>query len=52
MEFLQPACWADALAERAAYPDAVALAGGTDLMVEMNFDVRRPPRPAGPQPGA
>jgi CO/xanthine dehydrogenase FAD-binding subunit len=43
VEFLQPACWADALAERAAHPDAVALAGGTDIMVEMNFDVRRPP---------
>ena len=43
MEFLQPACWADALAERAAHPDALAVAGGTDVMVEMNFDARRPP---------
>lgn len=43
MEFLQPACWADALADRAAHPDALAVAGGTDVMVEMNFDARRPP---------
>ena len=43
MEFLQPDCWADALAERAAHPDALAVAGGTDVMVELNFDVRRPP---------
>jgi CO/xanthine dehydrogenase FAD-binding subunit len=43
VEFLQPDCWADALAERAAHPDALAVAGGTDVMVELNFDVRRPP---------
>jgi len=43
VEFLQPDCWADALAERAAHPDALAVAGGTDAMVELNFDVRRPP---------
>ena len=43
MEFLQPACWADALAAKAAHPDAVPIAGGTDLMVELNFDARRPP---------
>ena len=42
MDFLQPTSWADALALRAQAPDAVPLAGGTDLMVELNFDARRP----------
>ncbi len=42
MDFLQPTSWADALAVRAQAPDAVPLAGGTDLMVELNFDARRP----------
>jgi CO/xanthine dehydrogenase FAD-binding subunit len=42
MEFLQPATWTDALAAKAAHPDAVPIAGGTDVMVEMNFDRRRP----------
>jgi CO/xanthine dehydrogenase FAD-binding subunit len=43
MDFLQPATWADALAAKAAQPDAVPIAGGTDVMVELNFDRRRPP---------
>jgi CO/xanthine dehydrogenase FAD-binding subunit len=43
MEFLQPTTWEDALAAKAERPDAVPIAGGTDVMVEMNFDVRRPP---------
>jgi CO/xanthine dehydrogenase FAD-binding subunit len=43
MEFLQPASWAEALAAKAAHPAAVPIAGGTDLMVELNFDQRRPP---------
>jgi CO/xanthine dehydrogenase FAD-binding subunit len=42
MEFLQPATWPEALAAKAAYPEAVPIAGGTDLMVELNFDRRRP----------
>ena len=42
MEFLQPTSWADALATKAAHPDAVPIAGGTDVMVELNFDKRRP----------
>jgi CO/xanthine dehydrogenase FAD-binding subunit len=42
VEFIQPVTWADALAIKAAQPAAVALAGGTDLMVELNFDARRP----------
>jgi CO/xanthine dehydrogenase FAD-binding subunit len=43
MDFLRPDTWADALATKAAHPDAVPIAGGTDLMVELNFDHRRPP---------
>ncbi|MEV6280680.1 FAD binding domain-containing protein [Nocardia sp. NPDC051832] len=42
MEFLRPGSWADALAAKAAYPDAIPIAGGTDVMVELNFDVKRP----------
>ena len=42
MEFLQPASWDEALAAKAEQPDAVPIAGGTDVMVEINFDVRRP----------
>ncbi|MFE5207030.1 FAD binding domain-containing protein [Streptomyces sp. NPDC056600] len=44
MEFLRPAGWEEALAAKAEYPDAVPLAGGTDLMVELNFGHRRPER--------
>jgi len=43
MDFLQPHSWSDALAAKAAQPTAVAIAGGTDVMVELNFDRRRPP---------
>jgi len=43
VEFLRPADWAEALAAKAAHPDAVPVAGGTDVMVELNFDRRRPP---------
>jgi CO/xanthine dehydrogenase FAD-binding subunit len=42
MEFLRPARWADAVAAKAEYPAAVPIAGGTDVMVEINFDRRRP----------
>jgi CO/xanthine dehydrogenase FAD-binding subunit len=42
MDILQPASLAEALELRAAHPEAVALAGGTDLMVELNFDRARP----------
>jgi CO/xanthine dehydrogenase FAD-binding subunit len=42
MDILQPGTLAEALELRAAHPDAVALAGGTDLMVELNFDRARP----------
>jgi CO/xanthine dehydrogenase FAD-binding subunit len=43
VEFLQPATLAEALAARAENPGAVAIAGGTDVMVELNFDRHRPP---------
>jgi CO/xanthine dehydrogenase FAD-binding subunit len=42
MEFLRPESWEEALAAKAAHPGAVPLAGGTDVMVEINFDHRRP----------
>jgi CO/xanthine dehydrogenase FAD-binding subunit len=42
VDFYQPTNWADALAVKAAVPSAVAVAGGTDLMVEVNFGRRRP----------
>ena len=42
MEFLRPADWQEALAAKAEHPDAVPIAGGTDVMVELNFDQRRP----------
>jgi CO/xanthine dehydrogenase FAD-binding subunit len=42
MDFIQPTSWADALVIKAGLPAAVPLAGGTDLMVEVNFDARRP----------
>jgi CO/xanthine dehydrogenase FAD-binding subunit len=42
MEFLQPATWAEALQMKAAHPAAVPIQGGTDVMVELNFDRHRP----------
>src|SRR5262247_956247 len=42
MEFLQPATWAEALQMKAAHPQAVPIQGGTDVMVELNFDRYRP----------
>jgi CO/xanthine dehydrogenase FAD-binding subunit len=42
VDFLQPVSWADALAIKAELPSAVPVAGGTDIMVELNFDARRP----------
>ena len=42
MDFLQPSSWEAALAAKAEQPDAVPVAGGTDVMVEINFDRRRP----------
>ncbi|HKF33417.1 MAG TPA: FAD binding domain-containing protein [Jatrophihabitantaceae bacterium] len=42
MDFLQPRTWAEALQAKAEQPGAVPVAGGTDLMVELNFDKHRP----------
>jgi CO/xanthine dehydrogenase FAD-binding subunit len=42
MDFLQPTTWAEALAMKAAHPEALPIAGGTDVMVEINFDRQRP----------
>lgn len=43
MEFLSPTSLPDALAARAEHPGAVPIMGGTDVMVELNFDRHRPP---------
>ena len=42
MDFFRPATWPDALALKAANPGVLALAGGTDVLVEINFDRVRP----------
>ncbi|MBE9376124.1 FAD binding domain-containing protein [Saccharopolyspora sp. HNM0983] len=42
MEFLRPASWGEALRAKADHPEAVPVAGGTDLLVELNFGHRRP----------
>ena len=43
MEFLAPDDWQEALAAKAAHPDALPLWGGTDVMVDLNFGRERPP---------
>ncbi|CAN5646105.1 FAD binding domain-containing protein [soil metagenome] len=42
MNFTRPATLQEALEHKAEHPDAVPLAGGTDLLVDLNFDRRRP----------
>ncbi len=42
MEVLLPRTLQEALEMRAANPGAVPIAGGTDVMVELNFDLLRP----------
>src|SRR5438477_9715701 len=42
MELYQPATWSEALATKAEHPDAMPIAGGTDVMVEINLDLHRP----------
>jgi CO/xanthine dehydrogenase FAD-binding subunit len=42
VDFLQPRDWDEALALRAEHPDALAVNGGTDVLVDLNFDRRRP----------
>ena len=42
MEVFRPASLSEALAIRAAHPEALPIAGGTDVMVDLNFGRRRP----------
>jgi len=42
MNFLQPSTWAEALAMKAAHPEALPIAGGTDVLVEIHLDHNRP----------
>src|SRR5690348_10016089 len=42
MDVLQTDSWHEALELKAAHPEAVPIAGGTDLMVGLNFDRTRP----------
>jgi CO/xanthine dehydrogenase FAD-binding subunit len=42
MDMVRPTTWAEALAAKAAAPDLLPIAGGTDVMVDLNFDRRRP----------
>src|SRR6059036_658200 len=42
MEVLIPRVLEEALTLKAAHPEAVPIAGGTDLMVDLNFDRSRP----------
>jgi len=42
VDFLYATSWDEALAAKADRPAAVPIAGGTDLMVDLNFDRRRP----------
>jgi CO/xanthine dehydrogenase FAD-binding subunit len=42
MEFLQPLSWTEALHMKESRPDALPIAGGTDVMVELNLDRHRP----------
>ena len=42
MDVYLPQTLAEALEVKAAHPDALPIAGGTDVMVEINFDRRRP----------
>jgi CO/xanthine dehydrogenase FAD-binding subunit len=42
MEVFLPRTLEEALETKAEHPEAVPIAGGTDLMVELNFDRRRP----------
>jgi CO/xanthine dehydrogenase FAD-binding subunit len=43
MDVLTPRSLDEALRMKAEQPDALPIAGGTDVMVELNFDWRRPP---------
>ncbi|OLT26400.1 carbon monoxide dehydrogenase [Nocardiopsis sp. CNR-923] len=42
MDFLSPSTLEEALEAKSAHPDGVPIMGGTDVMVELNFDKHRP----------
>jgi CO/xanthine dehydrogenase FAD-binding subunit len=42
VEFFQPESWQEALETRAAHPGCMPIFGGTDVMVDLNFDRERP----------
>jgi CO/xanthine dehydrogenase FAD-binding subunit len=42
VEFIQPTNWDEALAAKAAAPRSMPIAGGTDVLVDLNFDRARP----------
>ena len=42
MEFFRPESWQEALEIKAAHPEALPIFGGTDVMVDINFDRKRP----------
>jgi CO/xanthine dehydrogenase FAD-binding subunit len=42
VEFFQADDWREALEIKAAHPDAMPIFGGTDVMVDLNFDRERP----------
>ena len=42
MDFLQPSTWTEAVEMKAAHPEATPIWGGTDVMVEINLDHKRP----------
>jgi CO/xanthine dehydrogenase FAD-binding subunit len=42
MEMVRALSWAEALAAKAERPELLPIAGGTDVMVDLNFDRRRP----------
>jgi CO/xanthine dehydrogenase FAD-binding subunit len=42
VEFLQPEDWREALEIKSRHPKAVPIFGGTDVMVDLNFDRERP----------
>jgi CO/xanthine dehydrogenase FAD-binding subunit len=42
VEFYSPDTWREALEVKVAHPEAVPIFGGTDVMVDLNFDRERP----------
>jgi CO/xanthine dehydrogenase FAD-binding subunit len=42
VEFFRPGSWREALEIRAVHPGALPIFGGTDVMVDLNFDRERP----------